>query len=625
MTKYLDLPYSSSKVLVTMEDGEQDVPHNALDSGPHVLVATTLATVLLAGSALIWRSNFRNLLPYSEKSPSSGDVLGVAESTLSGNAEASEEKRDLDGPSSSKRRLSQSSSKTVVEDGLSLAAQDAANNAKNSRSKERRRRGKDPLKEILKGGKRGKGLGKLTRVNETPENFSGTGGTAPQADLPAASDSASTHRPRGTSVSTSSRSVSSASSSRLNDLLNVGGTTSESYENSKSSEDSDDEDLRYPSTPTAVSLSRLDDESLDVALYDSQASNSATPQTKKRDDPMISPAPIAPSYSSTSHSSVPSTSTSAFAGSMSTRSTSPSLTSFEDPSGASSHATSSHSPLSHTSQNGHLGSPIPLSDVVSNLADQREWNSNGIVASVSEPLHQKPPRFRPNSRDPVSPISLPPPNSISMPAVISHSSSDSTPMPSTSSAFSQTSPSATSSPFSDAKEGHDGAAPLVFPSLNNPASPGPDPGPLRSNLNGNVSGNNNTPRRVTTPRRTPTPSSGGGTPPPSLSQQTQIASLKGALEAARMREEKTRSDIERYAKEMEVLRWESSVWRRREAEVSLSVSSASIPQTHSHLRIAATSPDPAPRTPTASLRDVIHVDAVSTRPTRLSSSSPQLQ
>ncbi|KAF9004611.1 hypothetical protein BDQ17DRAFT_402096 [Cyathus striatus] len=51
--------------------------------------------------------------------------------------------------------------------------------------------------------------------------------------------------------------------------------------------------------------------------------------------------------------------------------------------------------------------------------------------------------------------------------------------------------------------------------------------------------NTNSPRRAHTPRRAPTP----GTPPPSVSMQTQLASMKGALEAARLREEKMRADI----------------------------------------------------------------------------------
>ena len=51
-------------------------------------------------------------------------------------------------------------------------------------------------------------------------------------------------------------------------------------------------------------------------------------------------------------------------------------------------------------------------------------------------------------------------------------------------------------------------------------------------------------------------------------------SLRSALEAARMREEKARQEAEHYAKEYEMLRWrwseDASSWRRKEAEVGLS-------------------------------------------------------
>ena len=57
---------------------------------------------------------------------------------------------------------------------------------------------------------------------------------------------------------------------------------------------------------------------------------------------------------------------------------------------------------------------------------------------------------------------------------------------------------------------------------------------------------------------------------PALSVQTQLASLRGALEAARLREEKNKADMERFTKEMELLRWENANCRRGEAEVGIS-------------------------------------------------------
>ena len=52
-----------------------------------------------------------------------------------------------------------------------------------------------------------------------------------------------------------------------------------------------------------------------------------------------------------------------------------------------------------------------------------------------------------------------------------------------------------------------------------------------------------------------------------MSTQTQLASLRGALEAARLREEKHKAEMERYSKELEALRWENMNSRRGEAEV----------------------------------------------------------
>jgi hypothetical protein len=64
------------------------------------------------------------------------------------------------------------------------------------------------------------------------------------------------------------------------------------------------------------------------------------------------------------------------------------------------------------------------------------------------------------------------------------------------------------------------------------------------------------------------------TPPlVSVSAQTEIASLRGALKAARLREEKSRAEAERRAKDYDALSWrwteERTRWHRREAEVEL--------------------------------------------------------
>lgn len=60
-------------------------------------------------------------------------------------------------------------------------------------------------------------------------------------------------------------------------------------------------------------------------------------------------------------------------------------------------------------------------------------------------------------------------------------------------------------------------------------------------------------------------------PPPGASLSTQIASLKGALEASRTREDVQRREAERWSKECDLVKWRwneaSDLWRRREAEV----------------------------------------------------------
>jgi len=65
----------------------------------------------------------------------------------------------------------------------------------------------------------------------------------------------------------------------------------------------------------------------------------------------------------------------------------------------------------------------------------------------------------------------------------------------------------------------------------------------------------------------PNPPNANGAGGVLLSTQTQLASLRGALEAARLREEKHKAEMERVMKEVDVLRWEHANSRRGEIEV----------------------------------------------------------
>ena len=56
-----------------------------------------------------------------------------------------------------------------------------------------------------------------------------------------------------------------------------------------------------------------------------------------------------------------------------------------------------------------------------------------------------------------------------------------------------------------------------------------------------------------------------------VSAQTQVASLRGALEASRLREAKHKEEVEKVTKERDALQWENAAWRRRETEVCILV------------------------------------------------------
>ncbi|KAJ7595952.1 hypothetical protein C8J56DRAFT_1022396 [Mycena floridula] len=433
----------------------------------HVLVATTLATFVLAGSALLWRTNLRNLLSQG------GENLV------------------FDSSSSTKRRSSKSRVRPLPDNQLT-AVTDDSQDAKNARSKERRRRGKDPMKDLLKGGKKAKELSKMLRLNEPLDGHSNAGAAAGSSSTFSPGDDSS-NRPRNPSVSVSSRSVSSASSSRGTVLLSA--TDQPSSENHEDDDDYGEErepDSIHPATPSIIPLQH---ESADDY-------NPAIPP----------PSVISQSNSSSSHSST----VSAFTfESFSTRNTSPcsSVVSEDIP-------TPSDRIVTSKSLSSALGDP---------------WAWDGAGPSTIN--SRKPPRFQ-NRSALVLPDQIP--KSATMPVM---SLADSAP-----SSSSPESPQSTPSP-NDNKS----AQPLAAPSLNSSSSTVTD---------------FSTPKRGSPPRRVSTPSSANDA---SLSTQTQLASLRGALEAARMREEKTKVDMERLVKDMEMLRWESSVWKRREIEMQTQI------------------------------------------------------
>ena len=101
-----------------------------------LLVAATLAALVLAGSALVYRKTF-------EQQPESEKLTHTSEQPTPDDMDT-EKNQPLD----IHRNADVSSTSTLDPD---------SKESKSSRSKDRRRRGKDPLKEILKGGKKVKG------------------------------------------------------------------------------------------------------------------------------------------------------------------------------------------------------------------------------------------------------------------------------------------------------------------------------------------------------------------------------------------------------------------------------------------------------------------------------------
>ncbi|THU90404.1 hypothetical protein K435DRAFT_864342 [Dendrothele bispora CBS 962.96] len=560
-----------------------DDERDSSQSGQSLLVATTLATLILAGSAVFLRSKFPQL-----RLSVYGNTNHVAEHNV---------QYDASGQSSQSFR-------TYHVNDLRVPVADKTQNTslKNSRSKERRRRGKDPMKELMKGGKKAKDIARLLKNVEQNEHFP-AGPSSPSASTVAHSQQQSqstvsrSKRSRSPDPSASSRSVSSISASSSRQHVKI----ADLHQN-------DSEDDRAFDIP--------DEELYNIDTVSTDSQRPSQPDSHYTDPHYIYHTPSGPSTThtthspshshSTSHDSTPSlaslATTLSYPDSVATTSTAVTSVGSMSPS-------MSMKPYDYDEQEQEEGEQ--------QVREQQKFTptGNGIQSSKSFPSKtdnvndthhpsRKPPRFRSknNTSSPQPGI----PISTSMP-----------PIPSRASTLTP------SSGFPDASEHHGSemSAPMDFPTLNSSinsiSTSASRPGDRErtssavhvTEIDGHHSpanGPGNMIRRASTPLRTPTPSnlpgsvivpnsasnsgsgtgspgpaSGKSTPPPSqsassvsstVSTQTQIASLKGALEATRMREEKAKSDLERTSQELEMLKWEMSSWRRREGEL----------QTHIH-------------------------------------------
>ncbi|KAG6902443.1 hypothetical protein C0995_016622 [Termitomyces sp. Mi166 len=466
-----------------MDDPDNPAP---LHSDPRFLVATTLATLLLAGSAFICRTGSRGIWSaYNanhQPQPLGGPLL-----LLHGTA-----KRNTHCPYLGSE--SAGSSKTIATPGSAISLRHGhdydpeAKDAKASRSKERRRRGKVPLKDLLKNPKKSKLLqpGKPTRSVEPLEE-----GRLPKIDEVMHDHGQPTAGP----------------SSHENE-----NSPDHEFETPSSS------NSHLPSSPLPNTHNPSSSASSSTSTYPSSASASES-ATSPNTSPMLSQSLIDRTQE-TAAASAPSTPAPSIPKSKNKSKSKPGQVGAADPwdwdgagpsspgaSGADSRDPTA-TPQRHKSPNQNQNQRGTPRDAGTGTSTSREWGSNAMSLPKLEEGEEEDAQGQ-----------------VSMGTLNAQGTS-------------------------------------TAPVITTTTSP--------SNAASSNTTTTNPPRRAPTPRdrRPPTPlsslsvSSGSrsGSPPP----QTQLASMRGALEAARMREE-------RLGKEVEALRWEGGRARRREGELQAQI------------------------------------------------------
>lgn len=515
--------------------------------------------------------------------------------------------------------------------------------SKSARAKERRRRGKDPLKELMK-----PGGGKLAKVLKAAE-VSTSSGTTVTPSTPSHSRTSSAAYQRRASISRQPEKSPSEDSSKSQQA----GSSSSST-------------VALPaSTPQEVLLApSFDSPSFSASRSRSKSRSRSRP---RNDNGHVDHEPSTSKSRLTSNSDVPSTissasSSTATEATTSSTSTAPSSITSSASGGSDANAT----PKAESGRGSSMSSstlptpPSPSKKRQNQDTDPWEWDGVGSASASVTPAGPKP-----------SSLQLPKPRATN---TASSSGTEGTPVPYASVVTAKSSNKedsrSTVGAHTEAKEDYHSSssfgrdaetveeeeevAPLVFPSLNNPApdssssassfSVGPTSTPSSSlsrppsrtstssgtpsspHITGKVLGRNlnssnlvpfsvartGTPPLGGGPRRIPTPLGTSGMRPatpagasaasspllsgnsvplsPSsqsfphsssssfgagssvaVSAQTQVASLRGALEASRLREQKQKDEVERVTKERDMLQWENGAWRRREAELQVQV------------------------------------------------------
>ncbi|KAF8811094.1 hypothetical protein BYT27DRAFT_7184469 [Phlegmacium glaucopus] len=632
------------------------LPVVASNGDSALFVAATLAALVLAGSALVYRQAY-------EHRPERGKLTQPSEQFTPDDADT-ESRQPLDAHG------------YAAGDSSSTHDPDSKE-SKNSRSKDRRRRGKDPLKEILKGGKKVKSAATtpvkqlfsapsspaLFNTNGAPSSFSrGSGKRAQQDDslvnLPETSvgTTSSAHSRTTSEVSQSNtgsripdqphphqhthdRTASSISISEDHVL-----TPSQSYSSSHngteaqgiSEERNPDilsrqarETLPVP-TPRIFSTIQNNDDFSEILNHSAPCSSASSATNTTTASCVITPA-TSPSLSYTSSKLVPAPGPvgDPALNNGSGSDCGPKNNSVLEPS----HALDTDTKSRNIPRKQQL-LPNPTSSkfkskTKTNVPTLSEWDnareavsvlpSSSISAPViaSAPLstptsslitapafppdivYRKPPRLQSKSlwsKNAKNDASSSIPGSVSHPSLPSPTSGSFVPLegvPNRESKVVEEDEGGESGEVEERETLYDSYTQLEFPTLNptvlsssSLASNG-NGGPTASSSAAGPSNNHRptTPRRAHGSRRPTTPSantppphstasstsgSGSAQPPtqiPAVSTQTQLASLRGALEAARLREEKYKAEMERYTKELEVLRWENVNSKRGEVEL----------------------------------------------------------
>ncbi|KAJ4474389.1 hypothetical protein J3R30DRAFT_3707274 [Lentinula aciculospora] len=515
---------------------------------PSVLVA--VATLVLAGSAVFWKSNLRL-----------GNLRLLSKGLENERQSATEDEHEPHDASEGNNYTDASKSQA-------------------SRSKERRKRRKDPIKEFMKGGKKGKDLAKLLKHVDLPGPSDPSSSSVPNSALHSGSVPAAEQEPssntlrlmRHRSVSRSESGTRDPSVSFSSRSVSISSTAGGSARSGPSGDDGEEQDQEEeipltamppsPALPAEMNISHSPSTSygstpsLALSMFSMESINTADTSVQSAKYLDLDSALDEESISSSAAPLPKSTSKNIRRNKNSTIKNS----TYDNLAASQLNITNGTDVPPAMLTSSESMPPTQLKDTTGFSSTFSTLNVNLVhSSSPSSSRAGKPPRFRSQTRQEAGTgqgTSLEFSNSMPIYTTFHASSS-----------ASKLDPINTDGKHNENEDHSASCTAFSFPTLNGTSGSGTgstnDSDPSSSKASSNA---------------------GVGTPPPgstnstSLHTQTQIASLRGALEAsrkreeeARGREEKTRSEMEKIGNELKVLHWEGNAWRRREGELQAQV------------------------------------------------------